>query len=106
MGKRPKEYEDMEVSQLRNDLNKLSTIVVEMKTILGGSAGLDYKGMMANVRDLKADVANIKLEIEEIKRSKSFVNLKTLQSRFVAFVVLLSVIVSVVKTCVDLYNGT
>lgn len=105
MRKRSKEYDDMEITQLRNDLNKLSELVIDMKDILGGSAAFEYKGLRADVRDLKANVASIQLELEEMKREKSFINLKTLKSKAVIFITVLGMAITIIKTAVDLWNG-
>ena len=106
MGKRLANDDDMEMNRLHDDMSTLKKQVSEVLTLLGGSAAYDYKGMRAEFRELKSDVAFIKDEMEKIKKKDSdrfTLKLETVPQKIVAAVAFLALILTVVQNVRELF---
>jgi predicted nucleic acid-binding Zn-ribbon protein len=114
MGKRSLHNDDdMEIKTIHEDLTTLKRQMGEVILILGGSASYDYKGMRADVRELKTDVSNIKVEIEKMKRDdidkekeSSFVRikLKTIPQKIAAILAFLAVALTVIQNLREMFT--
>jgi hypothetical protein len=105
MGKRLKSMDDMEVQTLHSDLEILKRQMDEVILLLGGSAAMDYKGMRAEVKELKIDVTSIKEDINKMKRKDAdrfSIKLDTIPQKIAAAVALLALILTVVQNVREL----
>jgi len=104
MGKRPN-YNDMEMQTLHDDMGTLKKQMSEVILLLGGSAAMEYKGIRAEVKELKIDVASIKEDINKMKRKDAdrfSIKLDTLPQKIAAAVALLALILTVVQNVKEL----
>lgn len=107
MAKRTKQSEDMQLVTIHQDLktlkNRVDTmvgLVDDIKTIVGGSAALDFKGIRGDVRDLKTHVLTIDEEIEKIKKIEAdrwSLQIKTLPQKVAAVMAFLVLLISMVS---------
>lgn len=96
---------DMEIKTLHADLGVLKKQVDEVIFLLGGSASMDYKGMRADVRELKTDMSNIKEDIDKIKRKDAdrfSIKLETVPQKIVAVIAFVALILTVVQNVREL----
>lgn len=95
----------MEVQTLHSDLEILKRQMDEVILLLGGSAAMDYKGMRAEVKELKIDVTSIKEDINKMKRKDAdrfSIKLDTIPQKIAAAVALLALILTVVQNVREL----
>ncbi len=105
MGKRVRDINDMEVQTLHSDLEILKRQMDEVILLLGGSAAMDYKGIRAEVKELKIDVSSIKEDINKMKRKDAdrfSIKLDTLPQKIAAAVALMALILTVVQNIREL----
>lgn len=105
--------EDMEPDQIRQDLNQLKVQMNEVLTLLGGSASYEFKGMRADVRELKIDMGTIKLELAKMKqeaiekeRDSNFlrIRLKTIPQKLAAILAFGLMLLTIFKTIQDIFT--
>lgn len=97
--------DNMEIKTLHTDLIALKKQVDEVIFLLGGSASMDYKGMRADVRELKIDVAAVKEDIVKIKRKdedRFSIKLETVPQKVVAVIAFLALILTIVQNVREL----
>lgn len=104
MGKRVK-TDSMEIHAIKEVLTTINKRVEELIIQLTGNSTYGVKGIKAELKEVKEEVHKIKLEMDDMRRAKGWISVKSLQSKVAAVILVSGNILIVVKTFVDLLTG-
>lgn len=106
MAKRYQTPEDMELQSLKSNMDVMNRRIEEILVILTGNQVYGVDGMKKDVRELKADVKNIKDEIADKKKREGFLSIKleTIPQKVAAILAFVAVLISVLQGIKTLFT--